>query len=242
MGVFDHTAGRAAKREPAGFFRWVLPRLDPTLAFAGWLDTRTAPSPPESELTCDVLAEFLAKDRPEQPWVFVTEFQTEPRGDDLELALEYALRFRRERRPIWDGRLKYLVGGVLLNLTGPLQTDAFSMAMPGLTEFSLSGRVVRLAVREEDAATTLTRVASEELSRCVLPWVMLMRGSGEPAIIEEWKRLADLKTRPTGAVRLCGRRPAVRRPAGRAAAVEKDFGGMQYGRSARVTTSSRVAE
>src|SRR5262249_20436348 len=36
-------------------------------------------------------------------------------------------------------------------------------------------------------------IASGELSRCVLPWVALMRGSGEPEVIEEWKRLADLE-------------------------------------------------
>lgn len=193
MGVFDHTARRAAKREPAGFLRWVLPRLDSAWEFAGWLDTRTAPPPPESELTCDVLAEFLAKDRPEQPWVFVIEFQTEPRSDDLERILEYALRFRRERRPTWDTRLKYLVGGVMLNLTGPPQPDSLSIAVPAMAEFGLKGRVVRLAVREEDAAATLTRVASAELSRCVLPWLPLMRGGGEAATIEEWKRLADLE-------------------------------------------------
>lgn len=64
MGVSDHTARRAAKREAAGFFRWLLPRLDPTLTFAGWLDARTAPPPPESELTCDVFAEFHSTDRP----------------------------------------------------------------------------------------------------------------------------------------------------------------------------------
>jgi hypothetical protein len=196
MGVYDHTARRAAKRDAIGFFRWLLPRLDPVLVFADWLDTRTAPSPPESELTCDVLAEFQAKDRPEEPWVFVVEFQTEPRGDDVERALEYALRFRRERRPTWDARLKYLVGGVLLNLTGPSQSDALVMPMPGMMEYGLSSRVVRLAVREEDAVATLARVASEELSRCVLPWVALMQGSGEPATIEEWKRLADLELDP----------------------------------------------
>ena len=81
--------------------------------------------------------------RPEEPWVIVAEFQTEPRGDDLERALEYALRFRRERRPTWDQRLKYLVGGVLLNLTGPRQPDVLSMPLPGMTEFGLGARVVR---------------------------------------------------------------------------------------------------
>jgi hypothetical protein len=49
-------------------------------------------------------------------------------------------------------------------------------------------------LREEDAAGTLARIASGELSRCVLPWVPLMRAGGEPAILEEWKRLADLES------------------------------------------------
>jgi hypothetical protein len=194
--MFDVTARRAAKRDPAGFFRWAVPRLDPALAFTGWLDARTAPLPPETELTCDALAEFAAPARPEEPWIIVAEFQTEPRHDDLERVLEYMLRFRRERRSSSDERLKYQVGGVLLNLTGPPQPDALVMSLPGMAEFGLVGRVVRRALREEDAAGTVARVASGELSRCVLPWVALMRGGGEPALIEEWKRLADLEPDP----------------------------------------------
>jgi hypothetical protein len=187
------TARRAAKREPVGFFRRVLPRVAPELAFASWLDARTAPAPPEGELTCDALAQFAAPDRPEEPWILVAEFQTEPRNDDLERLLEYTLRFRRERRLASDPQLKYMVGGVLLNLTGPAQPDVLAMPLPGMPEFGLSCRMVRLALREEDAAATLARPASGELSRCVLPWVALMRGGGEAAIIEEWKRLADLE-------------------------------------------------
>jgi hypothetical protein len=200
MGVFDLTARRAAKRDPAGFFLWALPRLDPALSFVGWLDTRTVPSPPETELTCDALAEFAAAGRPGEPWVLVAESQTEPTGDDLERLMEYMFRFRRERRPSADPRLKYLMGGVILNLTGPRQPDTLAMPLPGMAEFGVGGRVVRVALREEDAAATMARVASGELSRCVLPWVALMRGGGEPAVIEEWKRLADLE--PDQRVRL----------------------------------------
>jgi hypothetical protein len=196
MGVYDVTARRTAKREPVGFFRWVLPRLDPALNFVGWLDARTAPVAPDTELTCDALAEFIAAARPEEPWMLVAEFQTEPRNDDLERVFEYALRFRRERRPQADPRLKYQVGAVLLNLTGPRQPDALTMPLPGMSEFGLGGRIVRLAVREEDAAATLGRIASGELSRCILPWVALMQGSGTPAVIDEWKRLADLEPNP----------------------------------------------
>lgn len=196
MGVFDMTARRVAKREGVGFFRWILPSLGPALAFVGWLDARTAPPAPETELTCDALAEFADPARPEEPWILVTEFQTEPRHDDLERVLEYAFRFRRERRPQRDPRLKYLVGGVMLNLTGPPQPDTLQMALPGMPEHAAGGRVVRRALREEDAAGTLARIANGELSRCVLPWVSLMRGAGEAAVIDEWKRLADLEPDP----------------------------------------------
>jgi hypothetical protein len=193
MGMFDVTARRTAKRAPEGFFQWVLPRLDPALAFRGWLDARTAPPPPESELTCDALAEFAYTDRPDEPWIIVTEFQTAPRGEDLERLVEYMVRFRREHRPPLDPRLKYRVGGVLLNLTGPAQPAALAMILPGMPDVGLTGRVVRMAVHDEDAEATLVRIAAGQLNRCVLPWVALMRSGGEPGIIEEWKRLADLE-------------------------------------------------
>lgn len=193
MGVYDTSARRAAKRDGASFFRWALPRLDPALAFAGWLDARTVPLPPESELTCDALAEFGFADRPEEPWIVVAEFQTEPRGDDLERLMEYGLRFRRERRPASDPRLKSNVGGLLLNLTGPEQPESLAMPLPGMSGYGLSGRVVRLAVREQDSVATLARIAAKELSPCILPWVALMRGSGETVVLDEWKRLADLE-------------------------------------------------
>jgi hypothetical protein len=71
-----------------------------------------------------------------------------------------------------------------------------TMPLPGMPEFGLSGRMARVALREEDAAATLVRIAAGELSRCVLPWVALMRGGSESANIEEWKRLADLEPDP----------------------------------------------
>jgi hypothetical protein len=196
MGVFDNTARRAAKRDAVGFFRWTIPTLDTALPFVGWLDARTVPPPPETELTCDSLAEFLDKDRPESPWMVVTEFQTVPTSDDLERLLEYIFRFRRERRPSYDPRLKYLVAGVLVNLTGPEQPDTLSMALPGVAKCCMNGSVVRFAMREQNAVATLARVAAGELSQCVLPWISLMRGCESTALIDEWKRLADLEPNP----------------------------------------------
>lgn len=70
------------------------------------------------------------------------------------------------------------------------------MQLPGMPEVGLTDRVVRLAVRDEDAAATLARVASGELSRCVLPWVALMRGGGTAAVLAEglhWLTLSRMR-------------------------------------------------
>ena len=65
--------------------------------------------------------------------------------------------------------------------------------MPGMPQFGLSGRIVRLAVRECDAVAVLAQIAANKLDRCILPWVSLMRGGGTTDVTKEWKRLADLE-------------------------------------------------
>jgi hypothetical protein len=70
------------------------------------------------------------------------------------------------------------------------------MPLPGMEDFGLSGRVVRLALREEDAAATLAQIAPGELGPPVLPWVAGMSGSAALANIAEWERLADLELNP----------------------------------------------
>jgi hypothetical protein len=55
------------------------------------------------------------------------------------------------------------------------------------TEFT----VVLRTLATQSAAQTLARIGAGELSRGVLPWIVLMQGGGEVSIIEEWKRLAS---------------------------------------------------
>jgi hypothetical protein len=118
------------------------------------------------------------------------ESQSEPDPDILERAGEYGYRLRREKRygPGQGG--KYRVACLLLNLTGPVQAHELDMreAELGGAGFYLS--VVQVTLREEDAAATLARIAAGELRLSVLPWIPLMRGADEPAIMGEWKRLA----------------------------------------------------
>jgi hypothetical protein len=76
---------------------------------------------------------------------------------------EYAYRLRRERRYGRGRRGKYQVLSVLLNLTGAVQPNVLDM-----TETTLDGagsriEIVQRTMREEDAAATLRRIASDEL-------------------------------------------------------------------------------
>ncbi len=44
---------------------------------------------------------------------------------------------------------------------------------------------------DEDGTATLEAIASGALTRCLLPWIPLMPGGGESAMIERWKPLAE---------------------------------------------------
>lgn len=191
MNDFDQAARYAAKLNPAGFFHWLVAGLDRVLVFRGWLDTRTLPFPGEPDRTCDTVGSFDHLTGAGLPWAIVVEFQSEPEADMLERLHEYVARFRREQRAGADRRVKYQVAVALVNLTGPVQPDTLEMLLPVSADFGLRLKVVLRTMREESAAGTLAEMASGRVARCLLPWIPLMHGAAEPAIMEEWKRLAE---------------------------------------------------
>jgi hypothetical protein len=191
MGVFDQAAHYTAKLNPAGFFRWVLARFAARFEFRRWLDTTQLTFPGEPDRVCDTVAEFVHATDPGQRWIGDTEFQAEPDADMLERLGEYAYRLRRELRFGPGQAGKYRVVSVLLNLTGPAQPPELTMTEETLDDAGSRLKPVLWTLRAEDAAATLARIAGGELERCVLPWIPLMHGAEESAIIEEWKRLAE---------------------------------------------------
>jgi hypothetical protein len=46
-------------------------------------------------------------------------------------------------------------------------------------------------LKDEEAAATLAAIAAGRVGYGILPWLPLMKGGGEPALIEEWKRVAE---------------------------------------------------
>src|SRR4051812_33359953 len=98
--VFDQAARYSVQSDPLGFLRWVVPGLDPTLAFRGWLDTRTVPFPGTPDRTCDTVADlaFAGPGDAGLRWALAVEFQTDPDPEMLDRLLEYLGRLRRGLR------------------------------------------------------------------------------------------------------------------------------------------------
>ncbi len=197
MNPFDQAARYAAKQLDAeGFLRWLMPDIFVAWRWRGWLDTQSIAFPGEPERRSDTVAAFerLAGDAP--PAALVVEFQSRPLGPILERLAEYALRVRREKSQQTDPRVSYTVTAVVVNLTGPEQADEWEMAPPDFVDLGLHIRVKVRTLREEDGLQLLTNIEQGRVARCVLPWVALMRGGDDPAVVEYWKRLASAEVDP----------------------------------------------
>src|SRR5207247_1999328 len=78
-------AGRyLIKREPAGFFRWLLGH--PDLAFHAWIDARRVVLPNQNDLTNDLVAAVRVGEVQEG---FCLELEAEARADALPRLLRY---------------------------------------------------------------------------------------------------------------------------------------------------------
>lgn len=190
MGVFDQASHYTLKSNPAAFFTWLARRFVDNFVFLGWLDTTTIAFPGEPDRICDTVAEFAPRSGEGPRCLLDVEFQSEPHPDMLERVGEYTYRLRREARYGAGQAGKYRVIAVVLNLTGPPQARELDMRSADLNGAGAWLRVVQVTFAEEEAATILPRIASEELSRGMLPWIPLMRGGGDAGIIDEWRRLA----------------------------------------------------
>ena len=197
--AFDQASRYGVQPDPIGFFRWLIPGLDRALGFQGWLDTRTLPFPGTTDRTCDTVADLAKHPKDSLRWALVNEFQTVPKADILDRLLDYLASLRLELRHGPQRRGKYQVVAAVVNLTGAAQPDTLEMGLPGRDTPNLRFQVAVRTLRDEDAALTLDQIAAGTTSRCLLCWISLMRGGGDPSIIERWKAIAG--DEPVGALR-----------------------------------------
>ena len=187
---YDQAARYAAKLDPPGFFRWLL-RMSAIL-FHGWLDTRRLPFPGEKDRICDTVAYLEDPAAAGEPWALVAEFAIAPRAELFGRLLVYLGQLWEEERPTAARGSRYQVGAAVVNLTGRGHT-ARDMTL-GTTAVRTCLGVAERDLEAEDAAAVLAGIAAGTIASCLLPFIPLMQGGAEAAIMAEWLRLAALET------------------------------------------------
>jgi hypothetical protein len=189
MSDLDPTARYALKMDPPATIAWLLPSLDPDLAFSRWLDTEAIAFPGEPKRRCDTVAELASRSGQSSPWALVLEVEARPRASILDRLLEYGLRLLRKLRHGPHRRDRYQIAAVLILLRGTRGPLTLDMRLPG-TDLALAFKGQLVCLAQQSAAETLRRIAAGALGRSVLPWVPLMASGEDSAVVQEWARLA----------------------------------------------------
>ena len=185
---FDQASRYAAKLDPFGLLVWLY--RDHTLFdFLGWLDARTVPFPHDPERICDTVA-ALRERATGALWAVPVEFNLTPDGLLFGRLLVYLGLLWQELRPTDGPATRYNVGACAMNLTGRGQT-ARDMR---LGEMRTLLQPVERDLADADAAAVLQGIVAGSVARCLLPWIPLMRGADEAAILEQWQELAAAET------------------------------------------------
>jgi hypothetical protein len=188
MATFDETARQACKVDGPSLTSWLERFAEEPMAadFVSWDDTRRTSWPGGPERTDDVVC-VLRRRADGRPAHLVVEVVTEPRADDrarlgvYELLLAIEVRAVLEEGPPVYGAILHLTGA---SRGGPLVLTR-SPSSPGVLV-----KPTEVWLAELSAEDTLALIEAGELPLCVLPWVVLMRGGGQPQATERWKHLA----------------------------------------------------
>jgi hypothetical protein len=183
MNDYDKAGRYLIKRDPPGFFRWLLRR--PDVSFHAWIDARRHALPDQGDLTNDLVVAFRVGDAFE---ALCVELQAESEGGSAaRLLLGYLPRLLTEPATA-DSLPLTTAGGIVVNLTGPPQPDRIEHRPTLAPGCWLSGGIEQRTLRTEGAAATLAEIAAGNVSRWLLAWLPLMRGGADAGIIEGWKR------------------------------------------------------
>jgi hypothetical protein len=189
MATFDEASRQTCKVDGPGLTLWLDRFAVVSMAadFAAWDDTRRASWPGGPERTDDVVC-VLRRRADGKPAHLIVEVETEPRPDGLARLGIYELLLAIEVRGVLDDGPP--VYGAIIHLTGTRKRGPLlltrSAGDPGVLV-----KPIEVWLAELSAADTVALLESRVLALCILPWVVLMRGGGEPALIERWKRLAE---------------------------------------------------
>jgi hypothetical protein len=190
-GHFDRACRVAVRLNPQGFLDAVFPEVRGTLRFEQWLDPRAVPLPGIADRTGDTIAQVKSALQPDWHGALPIEYQArpEPGVAGMERWQLYAVLHRNGLRHGPDHRGRFEVSMVVVNLTGRAGLDLLKMGVPGAQGIGSTVEVRIIAMAEKSAQETLAAVRAGTTAHCILPWVPLMQGADNPAIIEEWRAL-----------------------------------------------------
>jgi hypothetical protein len=178
----DKASRYLIKRDPAGFFRWLLRRND--IVFRAWIDARRLALPDQRDLANDLVAALAVGDAHE---ALCVEIQAESEvGAASRLLLGYVPRLLTE--PDVPNALPLTTaGGAVINLTGRSQPTGIEHRLSVAPGCWLAGGILQRALREEDASAMIAEVAGGTASPWLGAWLPLMHGGAEASTIEGWQ-------------------------------------------------------
>ncbi len=192
MSDYDIACRRMVKSDARAFLRWLFKQFDKVARHRGWVDTRRLPFPDKPDQTGDLVFEIEALLKAQPLWALALEFQIEPDPEMFGRMMVYLGTLWRERRPDRNPGDRYQLASCVINLTGSSKSHPVSASFvwpgPDRVEVILNVREVFLA--EESAQEVLDGVASGLYDRALLPWVPLMLGGSDEAVIKRWADLA----------------------------------------------------
>jgi hypothetical protein len=189
MATFDETARHGCKVNGAGLTAWLERFAAESMAadFAAWDDARRTSWPGGPDRTDDVVC-LLRRRADGKPARLIVEVETEPRADSVARLGVYELLLAIEVRGVLEGGPP--IFGAIVHLTGSKKGGPLilskSASHPGVLV-----QPIEVWLADESATDTLALIERGELALSILPWVVLMRGGGDPATIERWKQLAS---------------------------------------------------
>ena len=189
MGVYDQAARWAARADAASVPLRLLRDQGRAFAFREWLDTRTLPLPGGPDRTADLVAAIDDPAAPALPWLLVQEFQSEHDPGKLDTTLLEVATLRATARHGADRQGRYRAVAALVHLAEPCPEALLDMTLP--SGAGTRHQALVWNVRQDDAASTLGKVATGELSWGMLFWVPLMAGGGDGTVIQRWGEVVE---------------------------------------------------
>ena len=190
MGMFDQNGRQASKLDGTGFWEWVIRSFTEQMpaVFDHWDDTRRTSWPGGPDRTDDVVAVLRRTDQANGRIVMIVELETEPERFIFQRLGIYELMLSMEAAANAAAGEEPAVGSVLIHLTGQRRETRLQL-LPSCTTKGTTVEPIIVDLCKEDAALTLADIDAGTTALCILPWIPLMKGGGNPALIAEWKRV-----------------------------------------------------